>query len=277
MSRNEYKPINLTYYNPYSALFKAGKNDRETVTLYTCCNTENCDAYKRKKCVMLNGLYGHSCPYGKKSREVGYTKAAKKCGELIHYYKEKYGEVEYNVKDLRFICYIGDYVFLNLPFLVNYENSIRNKDFFIGEDMIKKSEFTPEFVVELIKYRPRAMFGGVIARYQKEAVPLFCTQLKRYMPDMYENVKTIYPEIESRTEDADYRDKKAKVKTLLPGKVKLSIYLFDWDGKMMRTKAGKSGFYELKDEELVIYPNDDTCVRIVDNATVTEETEFADE
>lgn len=34
---------------------------------------------------------------------------------------------------------------------------------------------------------------------------------------------------------------------------------------------------ELKDEELVIYPNDNTYVRIVDNATVTEETEFENE
>ena len=208
--QNEYKPINLTYYNPYTAFFKAGKSDRETVTLYTCCNTENCDAYKRKKCVMINDSCGHSCPYGKESREVGYTKAARRCGELIRRYRDKYGEVEYNVKDLRFICYIGDYVFLNLPFLVNYNNSIRNKDFFIGENMIKKSDFTPEFVVELIEYRPRDLFWNEISKYQKEYVPLFCTQLKRYMPDMYEKVKAIYPEIDSRITDVDYRGKKQK-------------------------------------------------------------------
>lgn len=274
---SNYEPINLTYYNPCNSLFKASRSDRERVTLYTCCNKDNCDAYKRNKCVMLNGLYGKHCPYGQKRTETGFTKAAMNCGKLIANYKKKYGEVEYSKKDLQFICNIGDYVFLNLNHLTNYVNSIRDKDFFVGEYMVKKSDFTPEFVVELIKYRPLALFGGVIPSYEKEDVPRFCTQLKRYMPEMYEQVKAIYPEIDKYIENIDYIGKFAKVKTLLPGNVKVSIYQCKWDGKVIRGTCKGLGIHDLKDAEVIIIPNDDTYVKIVNNATVTDETEFRDE
>lgn len=275
---SEYIPINLTYYNPCNSLFKAGKSDRERVTLYTCNNTENCEAFKRGKCVMLNGLYSHSCPYGRIHQETGYTKAARKCGDLIQKKREQYGDVEYSKKNLKFLCSIGDYVYLPLSHLRNYSNSIREADFFKGDgDIVCKNDFTPEFIVELIQYKPRALFGGEITSYQKEDVPKFCTQLKRYMPTLFEQVKEIYPEIEQRIEDIDYRGKYAKVKTLLPGIVGLSTKKLQWDGKVIRTEGRQITFWDLGDEEVVITPNDDTCVEILDNSTVTEETEFRDE
>ena len=131
--------------------------------------------------------------------------------------------------------------------------------------------------MELIQYKPRALFGGEITSYQKEDVPKFCTQLKRYMPTLFEQVKEIYPEIEQRIEDIDYRGKYAKVKTLLPGIVGLSTKKLQWDGKVIRTEGRQITFWDLGDEEVVITPNDDTCVEILDNSTVTEETEFRDE
>lgn len=273
----DYKPINFTYYNPRTSLFKAGKSDRERTTVYFCNNVESCDAYKRGKCVMLNGLYSHSCPYGKIERQEGYTKAARSCGVLISKMKDKYGDVEYSKKNLGFVCYIGDYVYLNLPHLINYSNSIRDRKFFIDEDIIKKEDFTPEFVVELIKYRPEALMGGEIKSYQKDNVPKFCTQLKRYMPDMYEKVKAIYPEIEERTENINYVGKRAKLMTLLAGKVKVSTNVLDWDGKVLHAKGNQISFWKMNDEEVTIIPNKDTIVDIYDNATVTDDTELVDE
>lgn len=274
---SNYEPINLTYYDPRNSFFKAGKSDREKVSLYTCCNKNNCDAYKRKKCVMLNGLWGHQCPYGKINRREGYTKAAKNCGKLVGEYKQRYGDVAYAVSSLGFICNIGDYVFLNLPHLDNYVNPIRNNEFFVSEDMIKKEYFTPEFVVELIKFRPRAVFGGEITSYQKEEIPKFCTQLKRYMLDMYKKVMSIFPEIENLVNNIDYSGKYAKVKTLLPGKVALGIHTLKWDGDKILAKGKQQTSWGLTDEEIVITPNDNTYVKIIDNSTVTDETEFRDE
>jgi len=275
---SDYIPINLTYYDPRNSLFKAGKSDRERVTLYICNNAENCDAYKRNKCVMLNGLHSHSCPYGQTKREEGYTKAARRCGDLIRKKKDEYGNVEFSKGALKFVCYIGDYVYLPLPHLINYSNSIREKDFFKGDgDIIKKEDFTPEFIVELLEFRPRALMGGVITSYQKKEIPKFCTQLKRYMPDVFEKVKEVYPEIENRIGDIDYRDKYAKIITLLPGKVKLSTDIVEWDGTVIKAEGSQISFWCLSKEPVVITPNENTYVQIVDNATVTDDTEFRDE
>lgn len=275
---SNYIPINFTYYDPRNSLFKAGKSDRERVTIYTCNNSENCDACKRNKCVMLNGLYFHPCPYGQTKREEGYTKAARRCGDLIQKKKDEYGDVAYSKSDLKFVCYIGDYVFLPLPHLINYSNSIRENSFFKGDgNIIRKEDFTPEFIVELIKYRPRAMMGGEITSYQRKEVPKFCSQLKRYMPDMFEKVKTIYPEIEDRIEDIDYQNKYARVVTLLPGKVKLSTKIVEWDGSVIRAKGDQLTFWGLSKETVIITPDESTYVQIVDNATVTDDTEFKDE
>lgn len=191
----EYKPINFTYYDPRTSIFKSGKSDRERISVYKCNNCENCDAYKRKCCVMLNGLWWHKCPYGTIEKKEGFTKAARKCGYLIMEYKGKYGDVEYALKPLNFVCEIGDYVYLGLPHLNGYNNPIRNSDFFVDNDMIKKEDFTPEFIVELIKYRPYALMGGEISSYQKEYVPKFCDQLKRFMPDMYTRVCVTYQKV----------------------------------------------------------------------------------
>ncbi len=259
-------------------MFEAGKSDRERVTLYTCNNAENCDAHKRNKCVMLNGLYFHSCPYGQIKSEEGYTKAARRCGDLIRKRKEEYVNVAYSKNDLKFICYIGDYVYLPLPHLINYVNPIRDSKFFKGNgDLIRREDFTPEFIIELLKFKPRAMFGGEISSYQKEEIPKFCTQLKRYMPDMFEKVKRIYPEIEDRIKNIDYRDKYAKIITLLPGKVKLSTDIVEWDGTVIRAEGKQISFWRLSKEPVIITPNENTYVQIVDNATVTDDTEFRDE
>lgn len=273
----EYKAINFTYYNPNSSIFKAGKSDRERATVYWCNNSKNCEAYKRGKCVLLNGLGGRKCPYGKIERQVGYTKSARKCGDLVNRMKSKYGDVAYALKNLCFLCNIGDYVFLNLPHLINYSNSIRDVNFFINDDMIKKEDFTPDFVVELIKYRPRALMGGEIEAYQREAIPKFCSQLRKYMPDMYEKVKFVYPEIDTRIEIISYVDKKARLVTLLPGKVKLSTDVLEWDGKLLHAKGHQISFWGMSEEEVTIVPNPKTVVKVLDNSTVTDDTELEDE
>lgn len=88
------------------------------------------------------------------------------------------------------------------------------------------------------------MFGGEIESYQKKAVPQFCYQLKRNIPDLYQQVVEIYPEIQNLIENINYVGKKAKVKTLLPGKVKLSSDILDWNGDML--KAMRKG--EIQDK-----------------------------
>lgn len=269
---SEYKTINLTYYNPCTSIFKQGKSDRERVTLYQCCKSKTCDAYKNNKCIMLNGVFGHGCPYGQQIRKEGYTKAARKCGLLVNEYKNKYSDVEYALKPLSIVCKINDYIYTGLPHLQNYVNSIRPKDFFTYEDLIKIENFTPEFIVELIKFKPYAMFGGEIESYQKKAVPQFCNQLKRNIPDLYQQVVEIYPEIQNLIENINYVGLEAKVKTLLPGKVRLSSDILEWNGDVLKAKGRQISWWRLNGEEVIIIPDDNTVVKICDNKTVTDET-----
>ena len=86
----DYEIINVQYYDPRqpNIFVKSTRSDREFVKYYFCNNKENCDLYKNKSCVLKTGLWGGSCPYGKISQTDGFTKAARKCGDLIKKAKE---------------------------------------------------------------------------------------------------------------------------------------------------------------------------------------------
>ena len=272
------KVVNLTYFDPTqpSIFGKPSRTDRERVTLYLCSNCDSCDAYKHKKCAMLCGLAStHGCPYGKERTFQGYTKGAKKCGELVRKYKEKYKDETYALRSLDHLCRIGDYVYLGLSYLKNYVNPFRPDIDLFGGDMIKVIDFTPELVKELIEFRPRALFDrSEIKDYQEKLLPMFCLQMRKYLPDMYEKVKAVTPEIERLADSVDLRGKEAKVLTLLPGKVKLGTMLFDWDGERITGTGKQLSFFGLGDEQVAIIPTCATFVTVVDNETVTDTTEF---
>ena len=277
------KPINFTHFNPASpSIFKTDRNERERVTVYFCENSEHCDAYKNKKCLMLAGLYGSRCPYGSIHREEGFTKMAKNCGQLIANYKKKYGDVAYQLKALNTICNIGDYIYVPLAYASSCKTPIRDREFFVVSDssffVMKKSDFTPEFVVELLQYTPRAWMGGTITQYQEKELPQFAFQLNRNMPEMYQKVLEIYPEIEGYLNQITCVGKIAKVQTLLPGTVKLGSVLWDWNGKTLSTAAKGVIFMpsskNITDEIISFEPGENVLVEIVNNGTVSEDTVF---
>lgn len=273
------KVINYTYYDPNHALFKSKSSDREHITVYSCDNSENCEAYKNNRCVMLNNLTNHGCPYGNKRRQLGYTKTAKKCGDLITATESAYPNLGWALKDIDRPCVIGDYVYLPVAFLSGYNNPFNAVEVFY-KDMFKKTDFTPELVVKLIAYRPKALMGGVITDYEKKYIPKLCFQLKKYMPKLYSETLAICPEIETLASQYSFVGKYAKVKTLLPGKVEVGSYLFSWDGTVLTAVKGAGSvlgaWNKLTDEVLTITPKDDTIVKIVDDNTVGDDTEISE-
>ena len=272
----DFKPINLTYYNPRTSFFKAGKNDRESYTLYSCSNCENCQAYKNHRCVMIGGLWGRRCPYGRISRKEGYTKSAKKCGELIESMKTRYPDIGYALKEQKALCQVGDYVWIPLPWLVNHVNSVREREFFWGEYFVKNEDFTAEFVVELVNFRPRALMGGEISDYKKKYVPEFVRQVKIGFPEKYEEALRIQPSVAELAEKVEYKGKKAKLSSLKPGRVKVGIYEVEWDGVRLYGKAREFGVDVEGDLEIRFGEGESekTVATIVDEGTVGEETEI---
>jgi hypothetical protein len=275
ISEKTYEPINFTYYDPTNSFFKGKANDRAEYTVYLCNNKEDCQAYARGKCVMLGGLYGERCPYGQKRKETGPTKRAKGLYSFLSSAKERYGDVSYKLKGLRFPARIGDKVYISLPHLKNYVNPIVQIE---GEHFIDAEKFTADFVIMLADFKPRALFGNEeIRSYQREEVPKFLRQIKCYFPQLFSEVISLRPDLEARAENVNFIGKYAKVKTLLPGKVKLSTNYFEWDGGELKATGKIILFGGLTDEPLAITPNENTYVEIADNATVTDDTEFKDD
>ena len=264
----DYKPIYFTYYDPnyYQGMADYYSHEKYCVFVYKCNNCDNCDAYKRKRCVMLNKSE-YKCPHCEIEKNESFDES------LIRKYRERYGDIEDALKPLDFVCRIADCVYIGIPYYL-YNNTIYY-DNFVGENIIKETSFTPEFIVKLIKYIPGKLLDGEITSYQDKLVIKFCDQLKRFMPDMYKRVYEIYPSIELIAAKVDYTGEKAKLISLLPGKIKLSIDTFEWDGKVLHGKGKQLSYnWRLNDEEVSIIPNENTVVTICDNSTVTDETEF---
>ncbi len=264
----EYKPINFTYYDPnyYQGMADYYSHDKICVFVYKCNNCDSCDAYKRKRCVMLNKSE-YKCPHCEIEKNESFDR------NLIRKYRERYSDIEDALKPLDFVCRIDNHVYIGLPYYI-YKNAFYYNNF-VGNKTIKGDSFTPEFIVELIKYKSHELFDEETIEFQKKLVSKFCDQLKRFMPDMYKKVYEIYPTIESMAARADYIGDKAKLTTLRPGKVKLSTDIFEWNGKLLHGKGKQLSYdWKLDDEEVIIIPNENTMVTICDNSTVTEETEF---
>ena len=270
-----YEVVNFTYYDPQNSLFKSSKSDRARYTIYQCCNKENCGAFMRGKCFMLNGLGGKPCPYGRRSGETGYTPRARGYYSFLRDAKEKYGEHAYKLSHLSSPCVIGEYVHIALPYLKNYVNPISEE--LISEALIEKGKFDIDFVVRLVKFRPRAIMGGEITSYQREDVPKFLLQLKRNFPDLYTELLVRESWVKDKVESVSYKDKHALVKTLLPSRVKLSTNVLKWDGAVLTAQGKDISFWGLSDEKIIIDPTDKTFVQILEDDSVTDDTVFRDE
>lgn len=270
------KQSQVIYFSTY---IPTKQTERVSYKVCYCSCKDECTGYKKNQCALFNGLFGGSCPYGRLKVTQGPTVRAKASGSFLSEARQKYELKEKKYfSPLKFLCKIGDYIFLPLPHLRNYMNSIDEQLGIKYENFIKFEDFTPENIVTLIEYKPRALFGGVITSYTEESVPNFVRQLKRYFPEIYEEVLKLKPEIKNYIISENFIGKKAFVKTLLPGKVEIVDKPFTWDGEKLTGRAQGSFLLSgLKDEELIIIPNDKTIVTISENQIVTENTEFVEE
>lgn len=275
-----YEIINVTCFNPKEpSIFKSDKSDRERVTYWECSNKNNCEAFKNKSCIMFeNFLTLTHCPYGQKIKQTGYTKAARSCGTLSREAKTQYPDKISCLNDVHTICKIGDYIYLDLPFIYNTRHPFRpHNDEFWGngknEKLINIKYYTPEIIKELCEYRPRTLFNdSVISDYKNKTIPEFLFRLKRYDKEMFNQLLTIYPEADDIANSFSFKGKKAVLRTLKNGRVKINgSDICYWDGETLTFERdcpvlfGVKGKYYCK-------PNEDVTVTIIDNDTVDDNT-----
>lgn len=271
---SDYKKILFTYFDPNNSFWKTTQKDQARYSIYYCCNSGYCDAYKNGCCVLRNGIGSGKCPYGKIITNSGPTKRAKSCYEFIEDAKKENEDIiSAHLTNYDGLGEIGDYIYLNLSFLDNYVNPIAEELEIVRERFLPKESFTPETIVRILKYRPQALFGGVITSYEKENLPKFVMSLQRNYPDLYKKVFELYPDVAQYVIPEFYIGKKAFVKTLSPGRVKVGIHYWDWDGTQLNG-TGKEVNTDFKDEKVTVIPTDKTVAVICEEKTVNDKTKF---
>lgn len=272
----EYKPFYFFTYDPTNSIL-GKKSDKSSYTVFYCKCYEKCEAFNKGCCFLKNGLFNGKCPYGKIARITGPTKRAKSYYSFLSDAEEKYKDLytrknKIYLQPIKSMCKVGEnYIYISLPHLNNYVNSIDSNYNMVDKHLLPLDKFTPGTIRDFFEFKPQALFGGVITSYQKD-LTIFAAELYRYDKNMYNAVKEIFPKIENYFVKMDYKGKKAYLKTLLPGKVGINATTtMEWDGKVLTGQASSILFSGMSNEVLTITPKDDTIVEIIDDNTVDED------
>jgi hypothetical protein len=273
---NEYKIIHVHIFDPGKSLFKSLRRERAQCNIVKCCNSENCDLYKRKQCCRLGGLFGSDpCPYGKYYEETGFTKNARKYSDWIWEKKKLHAD---NLDKLeiskRIMAVVGDYIWLPYSFMD------MNKDIkLVSKCFLHKDDFNIETIASIVSFIPRTLFDNrEIGDYQKESVPMFIKHWyeSKICEDLYEE----FSKIDSRASaivNTSNVGRSAILQTLTPnvGSFKRREENWYWDGEYLYcTQATLDAFAICKADEIRIKPKKDSVVVVTDDNQVNENTKF---
>jgi len=198
--------INVITYNPARSLFKSSRNERESVTIISCSLTE-CELLKEKECLVMNGLgFYRKCPYSKVVEKNGYTRKARKFGDLLSKYEEEYPDLIRLLGPTdKKIARVGEYIYLDFPFMFNYVNPIVNekeeKEMFYGRKLLKEKYFTNEFLEKIVLLKPSALMGGTIKDHNERDVPNFVKDLESFDKEKYEYIVNKYPKLINKIDE----------------------------------------------------------------------------
>lgn len=270
-----YELINITNYNPNHCIFKSGNNEREEITYWWCNNKDKCEAYKNNKCIMFNQLFGYTqCPYGKKEKIIGFTKKARKCGELERQAKVEYADKFYVLDEQTGFSKIGDYINLPIRYVYDVKNTFKEDiiDFWGNKGtLIDRKYFNANILKELCEFKPYPLFGyNEISDYQNKVIPEFLYKLRLYDKDLYKELVEIYPEAKTKIEKFSPVGKKALLYSLSNGIVKMGTHKCFWNGEIVEfldnpVFFGEKGKYFMK-------PEKDVKATIFEEKTVNENT-----
>lgn len=266
-----------------------GRETKLEASVISCNMHESCSLFKNNQCVRVRSLGNQSCAYGKEETVVGYTSKAKKYHDFRNKWKnhEAYGMLKHPPAKLGAM---GDFVFFPYPHVGISETEKKELKLVDpwkinrGKQFIELERFDVDFIHRLCSFKPQAMMGGEISKYQKEVVPSFMTHLAEVMPDLYEAFTTAHPEFSGKI---DHVGRKAYLKTLNPSPILDANKNYPnldsawyWDGELLTYTGGHiSRISVIKDyeiENIVIRPTDKSVVTVADNNQVNQKTVFVD-
>ncbi len=202
----EYKEIGIDIHSAQKS------NDKADVKVYECCLTEQCPLYKQNQCLLtkIEFLSISNCPYGKIRRYESSTKRSKSYSSFIQEWKEKQKNLPKSPESYYGRCFqiIGDWVYLpysqmnhkdgemlEIPF-EEYSTLFRK-----GSNFMKLDVFNAETILKLAQLRPLALTLEEIVSYQKEELPKFFFHLKYKLPELYNEVIKLNPDVKKYTEN----------------------------------------------------------------------------
>ena len=284
----ESKIINVGLYGG-KGLFKGGREKPLEASIIHCDKYDKCSYYKNNQCLNVRAPFSRRCKYGKIERVTGYTSRAKKYYEFKSKWEkhEQYSKLKYPPEKLGLIDNKVVFPYPHIQIEENKDGTLKleSPNIFLDElFFVDYDKFTIDFINELCNFKPQAMMGGTILKYQQKVIPLFLTHLKEIIPNRFEELRTAYPEL---IKGIDYTGRKALLRTLNPCKLyyENSRYpQFDnewyWDGKELIYKEGYISDFDIADNyeisEIKLKPTDKTVIEITDNSQVSENTIFVD-
>jgi len=281
--------IHQSSYDPTGFhLFKPDANARARVT-HVYCSAEQCPLRDAGCCAVLGGLFGGSCPYGRRRTEEGPTRRARGMSKWLN--DRKKPDVPSLTSPPTKLAFIGDYVYLPyahmtmckaLPFLAHAT--------FIscGTPFLKKADWTIDNVVTLMSFRPQALMGGEIRTYQQEEIPKFVAHLREQDPAMFSLLCERFPQYDTAP---NYIGRVAYLRTLTPpfrystrgpgDRNREYNVIWDWDGHSLQTCSKHAydatwGGITPDTFVLTMNPARDATIIVRDNAWVNSLTVFKD-
>ena len=266
------------YYNSGNNPFAKAAQKERMVRVYAESNYAD-QIIKSGQVAVLNMGVENEDPYFRLEREVGYTRKAKRYGDVRRKMTDAYPKLENSLTSIGSkLKPYGEYIYIDLAYIDSYINPLLNQGIFHSKHFIKKSKFTIETLLTIVNYHPYALSGDEIQSYQKTEIPALLLALKIEFPEIYEELKSQSPRVMELDEQLTYKNKTAYLSTLQPGYVELELGVinsqtFMWDGITL-TNTIKA--YDGMEIHQSVTPSEKTTVKVLDDATVTSQTQFVD-
>ena len=286
------KVINVSLYGGKSIF--GGKETALEAEITSCDKYEVCSLYKIGQCAKVRSMGRFGCEHGSKKIVRGYTSRATKYYSFKQEWEnhEMYSKIKSRTKDLAIIdgkLYIYSMLimhrFIDGKLVINscWAKSGHDKPKYKDGLTVDLKQFETKDLKRICELKPQALFGGVIKSYQEETVPYVLAEIKKMLPDFYQNFIKEYPE---HDKEINYVGREAKILTLNyplifqvnkdSGNIQSK---WEYDGKHLIYISGWISQPNVIKGDIVEYkykPSDGMSIEIEDNSWVNENTVFVD-
>jgi hypothetical protein len=268
-----------------------GEKGRDIAKITMCDKKDVCSFYKKGQCICIPRPLNGFCKFGEVDTKIGVTKKAK--GHYAFEKEHKESPLYHKLKRPFdwYIGLVGDTVILNLVYASceklewdNWNKAWKDSNVFLLNQQrstnhysyIPLADFTSQLIYDIITYEPRTIMDNkVIVKYTNEIIPRMLFDLRRLLPEVYNQLLIDYPEVKNII--PDFKGRTAKIASLANG-IELKTHSGIWfkEGEYLISNNYRPAFlaFNAKSCEAKIKITDEMTYEIDNNSQVDENTEF---